>query len=80
MPERRAVTAYAATTSPSLDTLKSRLRRLNLYGLMAHAEELLPEPWLERVLGKLRRVRAFCPGLIGLAICISTSLKYANWG
>jgi DNA replication protein DnaC len=36
--------------SLSLEALKSRLRRLNLYGLFAHAEEILHEPWLERVL------------------------------
>ncbi len=39
-----------ATTSLSLESLKARLRRLNLYGLLAHAEEILAEPWLERVL------------------------------
>jgi DNA replication protein DnaC len=39
-----------ATSSLSLDSLKARLRRLNLYGLLAHAEEILTEPWLERVL------------------------------
>lgn len=33
-----------------LDALKQRLRRLNLYGLLAHAEELASEPWLVRVL------------------------------
>jgi DNA replication protein DnaC len=40
------------TTAPSqsLETLKARLRRLNLYGLLAHAEQILAEPWLERVL------------------------------
>ena len=36
--------------SLSLDSLKQRLRRLNLYGLMAHAEEIIAEPWLARVL------------------------------
>jgi DNA replication protein DnaC len=38
------------TSSLSLDSLKQRLRRLNLYGLLAHAEELIGEPWLARVL------------------------------
>jgi DNA replication protein DnaC len=38
------------TTSLTLEALKVRLRRLNLYGLLAHAEEILGEPWLERVL------------------------------
>ena len=38
------------TTDPSLDALRLRLRRLNLYGLLAHVEELAAEPWLERVL------------------------------
>jgi len=42
--------SYPATTSLSLDALKARLRRLNLYGLLAHAEEILAEPWLERLL------------------------------
>jgi DNA replication protein DnaC len=41
--------AAAATTLP-LEDLKQRLRRLNLYGLLAHAEELVNEPWLGRVL------------------------------
>jgi DNA replication protein DnaC len=40
----------AAPMSLSLDSLKQRLRRLNLYGLMAHAEEIIAEPWLARVL------------------------------
>jgi DNA replication protein DnaC len=39
-----------ATSSLSLESLKARLRRLNFYGLLAHAEEILTEPWLERVL------------------------------
>lgn len=39
-----------SSPSLSLDTLKARLRGLNLYGLLAHAEDILPEPWLERVL------------------------------
>ncbi len=30
-----------ATSSLSLESLKARLRRLNLYGLLAHAEEIL---------------------------------------
>ncbi|MGA7541052.1 MAG: ATP-binding protein [Steroidobacteraceae bacterium] len=40
----------ATTTSLTLESLKARLRRVNLYGLLAHAEELLGEPWLLRVL------------------------------
>jgi DNA replication protein DnaC len=43
-----AITAAAA--SLPLEALKQRLRRLNLYGLLAHAEELASEPWLTRVL------------------------------
>jgi DNA replication protein DnaC len=39
-----------ATTGLPLEALKVRLRRLNLYGLLAHAEEILAEVWLERVL------------------------------
>lgn len=43
-------TTTATTTSLSLESLKARLRRVNLFGLLAHAEELLGEPWLARVL------------------------------
>jgi DNA replication protein DnaC len=39
-----------ATSSLTLESLKQRLRRLNLHGLLAHAEDLLGEPWLARVL------------------------------
>lgn len=42
--------AKAAATTVPLDELKQRLRRLNLYGLLAHAEQLASEPWLTRVL------------------------------
>ncbi len=42
--------ATAAATNLPLDTLKQRLRRLGLYGLLAHAEELINEPWLDRLL------------------------------
>jgi DNA replication protein DnaC len=44
-----AVTMAAATTL-SLEELKRRLRQLGLFGLLAHAEELLNEPWLGRLL------------------------------
>jgi DNA replication protein DnaC len=37
-------------TNPSLEALRQRLRRLNLYGLLAQVEELAAEPWLARVL------------------------------
>jgi DNA replication protein DnaC len=43
-------TAAAAATTLSLEELKRRLRQLGLYGLLAHAEELLNEPWLARLL------------------------------
>ena len=43
-------TTTATTMSLSLEALQSRLRRVNLFGLLAHAEELLTEPWLARVL------------------------------
>ena len=45
-------TASPATTTSNLtlEALKARLRRVNLFGLLAHAEELLSEPWLLRVL------------------------------
>ena len=39
-----------AATTLSLEELKRRLRQLGLYGLLAHAEELLNEPWLGRLL------------------------------
>ena len=42
-------TAATATTL-SIEELKRRLRQLGLYGLLAHAEELLNEPWLARLL------------------------------
>ena len=37
-------------TSPSLEALRSRLKRLNLYGLLAQIEQIHHEPWLLRVL------------------------------
>ena len=39
-------------TNPSLtlEALRTRLKRLNLYGLLAQAEQLLQEPWLTRML------------------------------
>jgi DNA replication protein DnaC len=45
-----AATSPTTAVSLSLDALKARLRRLNLYGLLAHAEAILAEPWLGRVL------------------------------
>jgi len=36
-------------TNPSLDALRERLRRLGLYGLVAHGDELLGEDWLPRL-------------------------------
>ena len=41
-----------ATTSPklNLETARRDLRRLGLYGLAAHVETLLNEPWLARVI------------------------------
>jgi DNA replication protein DnaC len=40
----------APAAIPSLDEIKRCLQRLNLYGLLAHAEELASEPWLMRVI------------------------------
>ena len=39
-------------TNPNLtlEALRTRLKRLNLYGLLAQAEQLLQEPWLTRML------------------------------
>jgi len=41
-----------ATTPPklNLETARSHLRRLGFYGLLAHVETLLNEPWLVRVI------------------------------
>ena len=39
-----------AAMSLGVDTLKLRLRRVNLYGLADHLEQLHHEPWLEQVL------------------------------
>ena len=42
-----------STTMPAklnLETARTRLRRLGFYGLLAHAEALLNEPWLARVI------------------------------
>ena len=38
------------TTTLNLEALRHALRRLGLYGLLAHAESLMHEPWLPRVL------------------------------
>jgi DNA replication protein DnaC len=47
-PTTPAVATVATTLS--LEELKRRLRQLGLFGLLAHAEELLLEPWLARLL------------------------------
>lgn len=39
-----------ATPNLTLEFARTRLRRLGFYGLLAHAEALLNEPWLARVL------------------------------
>jgi DNA replication protein DnaC len=38
------------TTALSLESVRQRLRRANLFGLLAQAEQILGEPWLARVL------------------------------
>jgi DNA replication protein DnaC len=38
------------TTNLSLETTRTGLRRLGFYGLLAHVETLLHEPWLARVI------------------------------
>jgi DNA replication protein DnaC len=43
-------TTPAASGSLPLDALKQRLRRLNLFGLLTHLEDIATEPWLLRVL------------------------------
>jgi RecA-family ATPase len=45
-----ATPLITATTSLTVESLRQQLRRLNLYGLATHAEEILSEPWLARVL------------------------------
>ncbi|MDE2450656.1 MAG: ATP-binding protein [Gammaproteobacteria bacterium] len=51
-PRTTATTTVATTAATTLspEELKRRLRQLGLYGLLAHAEELLNEPWLARLL------------------------------
>lgn len=36
--------------TPNLETVRAELRRLGCYGLAAHAQTLLTEPWLARVI------------------------------
>jgi DNA replication protein DnaC len=43
-------TTTTTTTNLSVEALRHSLRRLGLYGLLAHAESLMHEPWLSRVL------------------------------
>ncbi len=38
------------TPNPKRDHLRDRLRRLAFYGLLAHVDEILDEPWLPKVL------------------------------
>ena len=40
----------ATSTILSLESVRQRLRRANLYGLLAQAEQIFTEPWLARVL------------------------------
>lgn len=40
----------ATTPAASLESVRARLRRANLYGLFSQAEQILTEPWLARVL------------------------------
>ena len=44
------MTTPTPTTPLSLETARAELRRLGCYGLAAHAETLLNEPWLSRVI------------------------------
>lgn len=46
------------TTNLTLESVRPRLRRLGFYGLLAHAETLLNEPWLARVIEIEERERA----------------------
>jgi DNA replication protein DnaC len=47
-----------APTNLTLETVRLRLRRLGFYGLLAHAETLLNEPWLARVIDIEERERS----------------------
>ena len=49
-PSPRTPATTTAATTLSLEELRRRLRQLGLYGLLAHAEELLNEPWIGRLL------------------------------
>ena len=42
-------TTQKTQARPELDSLRQRLRRLGLHGLLAHDEELLAEDWLPRL-------------------------------
>lgn len=42
--------ANLTETNPSLEALRARLNRLNLYGLLAQVEQIRNESWLQRVL------------------------------
>ena len=42
--------ANPTETIPPLEVLRARLKRLNLYGLLAQVEQIRNEPWLARVL------------------------------
>ncbi|HSJ40494.1 MAG TPA: ATP-binding protein [Xanthobacteraceae bacterium] len=42
--------ATTTITNPSVEAVRHSLRRLGLYGLLAHTESLMHEPWLARVL------------------------------
>jgi len=47
-----------APTNLTLETARPRLARLGFYGLLAHAETLLNEPWLARVIDIEERERS----------------------
>ena len=46
----RALMNSPITTCLTLESVRPQLRRLGFYGLLAHAETLLNEPWLARVI------------------------------
>ena len=43
-------TTNTTTTTPDFDALRKRLRSLTLYGLAVQDNDLLTEPWLQRVI------------------------------
>ena len=52
------ITSTTATINPDLETLRVRLRRLALYGLLTQDDSVLAEPWIPRPIDIEERERA----------------------